>query len=320
VKYIYPLIFFVCWLVLSNDINAQTIDSDSKQLDEVLIYRQKDVLKVLNKVISNINKNYPKYNNYNYSISQFSKKDNDTIINFDGDLKIQINYKKGNLYLNSTYGTLCNFKKRYIDKEYYINMFPSSVGKKYKNRIRGGASNEIPFYITGALNMIALLNNDFLTSLSNYSYSINKVNDEIIKLSFIPNEKAKPNHIFNGYILIDKNDYAILEINYKNDASYLSRISDWNNDVSYIDVFLNFKKEKVTDEYVLDNFKAECTFKDEIDGHISEANYYSKTIFKVNENLTEKCMDEKINLTDLGLIFKSKTIDYLFQEKLFDKK
>jgi hypothetical protein len=305
-KNLHNYTFLFCFLSFFQISRSQNIDKSTIQLNNITIYKQTDIIKTIEKVFTNFENNYFKEYITNYNILQLSKKENDTIVHFDGILKISVKYKKSHLYYNHTYGTLCNFVTRRIDGKYFERNFPSNIGKKNKTKVRGGASNKIPFFITGALNMTALMNNNFLTSTKDYTYSIDKADGELIKILFYPNQKeTNIYHPLSGYFIINKSDYAILEINYKNDNFYDFNSESETNKINTINVSLKFKNEGDSNKYLLTEFNAECHFNDKIDGLIQKDNYFSKTNIKINKNYpAENCINQDINLTDLGLIFK----------------
>jgi hypothetical protein len=309
-KNIHNYAFLFCLMSFYQVSKAQVTDASPIQLNSITIYKQTDIKKIIDKVFINFENNYFKEYSNIYNIIQLSKKDNDTIIDFDGDLKISVKYKKSHLYYNHTYGILCDFTSRRINKNYFERNFPSNIGNKNKNKVRGGPMNKIPFFITGALNMTSLMNNSFLTTTEDYIYSIDKADDKSMKILFSPNQKeTNVYRPYSGYFIINKRDYAILEINYKNDNSYEFNSESETNEISSINVSLKFNNEDTMNKYLLVEFYAECQFKDKIDGVIQKENYFSVTNIKASKNYSaERCLNQEINLTDLGLIFKSNFI------------
>jgi hypothetical protein len=298
--------------------NRDTIKSKTIKLNEIVISNNRDVNKIISNIKRNINKNYDSTNNHNFEISQVSVKDADTIVLFDGSLEYKIsNYKKSDLFYNNTYGFLCISKTRKINKDSFIDWFPSQVGKSYKSRVEGGPCNKTPFFITGSMNLIAIQNYDFVDNYKKYEFSFEDVGDNFLKLSFFPKENNS-NNPFEGYIIINKKDYAIVEVRYKNSLQYKLEISSWYNLVDNIEISLKFKKDDTFEKYILESFDAFCSFKDLLKDNVQFSKYTSTTHIKINEDkLPTSYKKEKINLTDLGLIFKSDTNDYLYDKKLF---
>ncbi len=301
-KILLKVLIVIIWLnSISNSAQITKIN-----LDTILVYKKTDVIKIIKKAKLLAKKNFSSNIPYKFNINHFGIKNKDTIINFDGCIENTINYHDSNLLLGNAKGRLLNYNKRQINIDFFNNMFPNYVNKKIKNRINGGASNKIPFFLTGVFNTISFLNNDFLINLKNYEYSIENEDSEQFTIIFKPLEQDSNEHPFTGYFTICKKDFAFLQIMFSNQNDYLVNIADWQNRIDKINVFLTFKKSIDTKKYILNTLNSECNFKDLIDKRINLANYYSKTFINIaNKNDYQNEIDNEIHLTDLGLIFKN---------------
>lgn len=305
------------FVVFSFTIN-QNLCSQTKinYLDEVFIYSKYKPHEIIKRVLQKIETNYLKSNQNDVYIDQLSLVNNDTIVAFNGNLNVDIKYLIADFLLYHTYGSYCSSTVRKINKPIYTDWFCSVMGMPLKNQIAGAPKNHLPFFITGVVNLISIKNKDFIKNYNDYDFEINTVDKNVLYMSFSPKENGKHlgiTHPYQGSLVINTTDLAVLEMNFRNINEFKVEAIGGYDVIDLLDVNIKYDKNE-QNKYKINSLNSISTFKyvsTDKKNKYNNASFSSKTslIFNTKPNLN--CEGLEINLTDLGLIFKSKNRNIL---------
>jgi len=163
------------------------------ELEEVVIY---SIDNILDKIIKNLKNNYIDIPTNEYFFSRLTLFKN----NNEGQLS------EGYLNVNKS-----RYFDRSKDKSIKINLLSHTKINNLENVDFKYYSYEKLFEISESF--INLKNGD-------YNFIYTNIGNKLLKISFYPKENIDPyDTIYNGYLIINKNDYAIQEFRYSIDSS-----------------------------------------------------------------------------------------------------
>lgn len=201
------------------------------KLEEVVIYSIDDIL---SKIIKNLKTNYPIN-----PISEF----------YFYRVTLLKNNDKGQL----SEGYIKVERNKYFDHSNNKVIQISLLTTNKKNNL-----NDIDFQYLSFQELFNLSESFINLKNGYYNFSYSNVDENFLKISFKPKEQIKPDQIvFNGYLIINKTNYALVEFNYSMASIYKNYIPErivksniYKKDLN-TSKFIKWKKNPETNKYIL---------------------------------------------------------------------
>jgi len=249
------------------------------QLNEVVVSNAGDYMK---KVYDKMKDNYLKNYTVNFFLRNVLQKDNEIIVLQD------INGKKNH---NES-------QKKLLSLE-FLNMRKTSFYVK-----KDHVSFRFPDFME--------LSSAIWPLLDKCSFSETTCNDDNYKkILFESNEKNNAGQIFNGYMIVNKTDYAIVEYSFEgiNNVEIIpyekSGLSGGKHRTIKYNKMLQFRKDVVSNKYFLSNAKLDATVEGLLDKNATKPFYFDLEInfLAINNPTNEKVIPNFATDKD---IFKAK--------------
>lgn len=205
------------------------LDKKTEKLEEVVLYPVHDIL---DKVFANLHKNYP-----NQPLSE-------------------VFFYRVALSKNTTEGQLAEGFLKLNRTKYFDNSSKSTFEilstLSYNNM-------EYINYSYLSFQKLFVLSNSFIPLKGGlYDFTTTNIEEEFIKINFKPKEDVIPTQVvFEGFLIIDKTNYALVELNYAMSPEYRNRakirevsaeFSVFDNDVGKIIIW---SKDPITNKYII---------------------------------------------------------------------
>jgi hypothetical protein len=190
------------------------MSQDTIVLNGVLVGKQFTIKERIKKIVRGIDFNYDCSQDTYFEVRHLAKQDNDSVIFFNGKIMKTIpNYKSVYHMLHNEfcYSERSSF---FANKKIFDRWLPED-SKITEECVPW----DYPYYISSALEKISIADFCFIKHTNLYNIEYENVDSEKFKLIFCPKRESNKSY-YKGFAIINKADYAVLEIEYKNSFKY----------------------------------------------------------------------------------------------------